>query len=75
MNKIKNQYKYFISSHNLYGITLERDVFKDKKLKYLHIYYDDEKASIERKILASNLAYYEECLKIILENKLLNAFI
>ena len=69
MNKIKNQYKYFISSHNLYGITLERDVFKDKKLKYLHIYYDDEKASIERKILASNLAYYEECLKIILENK------
>ncbi len=69
MNKIRNKYKYFISSHNLYGITLERDVFNDKKVKYLHIYYDDDKASIERKLLASNLAYYEECLKKELSEK------
>lgn len=69
MNIIKNQFRYFIKSHDLYGITVERDIFKDKKVKYLHIYYDDEKAMEERRILSSNLAFYEECLKSILDEK------
>lgn len=69
MNKIKNQYSCYIPNHNLYGKTFERDIFKDKKVKYLHVYYDDEKASIERKLLSQNLAFYEEALMTALELK------
>lgn len=69
INKIKNQYSCYIPNHNLYGKTFERDIFKDKKVKYLHIYYDDEKASIERKVLSQNLAFYEESLNIVLKEK------
>lgn len=69
MSKIKNQYSCYIANHNIYGMTLERDIFKDKKVKYLHIYYDDEKATIERKVISQNLAFYEESLKKVLCEK------
>ena len=50
-------------------MTLKRDIFKDKKPKYLHVYYDDENAVIKRKAISQNLAFQDESLKKVLYEK------
>lgn len=69
-NQIKNKYEQYIPEFDIYGLSLERDVFKDKKIRYIHIYYDSEKAEDEIRACHKKMAIYEATMNEAIENKL-----
>jgi len=47
--KLRMETKYYLPGHYLSGITIETKLYKsDKKKRYLHIFYSDERAAYER---------------------------
>jgi len=47
--KLRMETKYYMPGHYLSGITVEMKLYKnDKKKRYLHIFYSDERASADR---------------------------
>lgn len=56
--KLRMNVSYFISSHNVYGITRKGKLYaKDTQERYYHIFYDDVRASQQRMDL---MKYYEK---------------
>lgn len=64
-DKIKLDYSSFIENHQVYGNTIKAKLYKDdKKPVYIHLYYDELKASSERANLLTNIKRIEEEIKL-----------
>lgn len=64
-DKIKLDYSSFIENHQVYGNTIKAKLYKDdKKPVYIHLYYDELKASNERANLLTNIKRIEEEIKL-----------
>ena len=60
-NSMKTDYSSFIENHRVYGITIKGKLYKnDKKIVYVHLYYDEQRASTERANLLTNIKKIEE---------------
>ncbi len=60
-NSMKTDYSSFIENHQVYGITIKGKLYKnDKKTVYVHLYYDEQRASTERANLLTNIKKIEE---------------
>ncbi len=60
-NSMKTDYSSFIENHQVYGITIKGKLYKnDKKIVYVHLYYDEQSASTERANLLTNIKKIEE---------------
>lgn len=47
---LKGQSKYYISGHDVFGLTIKKKIYKsDKKESYFHLYYDPERSAYEAK--------------------------
>jgi len=57
---VKDKVVYYIAKHNVYGKTYEKELFNGKQ--YVHIYYDNERASEEKNIYLHNLERKKELL-------------
>lgn len=51
--KLKNGYSGYIKGHEIYGVTVETDLFSTGKKQYVHVYYNGLEAEKE-KILINN---------------------
>lgn len=45
---LKNGYSNYIDEHELYGMTIEKDLFKTGKKEYIHVYYNGLQAEREK---------------------------
>ena len=69
-DKIKLDYSSFIEAYQVYGSTIKAKLFKnDKKSSYIHLYYDELKASSERANLLTNIKRIEEDINSRLNSK------
>ncbi len=60
-NVMKSDYSSFIENHQVYGTTVKGKLYKnDKKDVYIHLYYDELRASIERTNILTNIKKIEE---------------
>ena len=57
---LKNGYSNYIEEHELYGATLEKDLFKTGKKEYVHVYYDGIQAEKEKIIINSRYKKMDE---------------
>ncbi len=67
---LKNGYTNYIDEHELYGITIEKDLFKTEKKEYIHIYYNGLQAEREKIQINSRYKKMEETLEERVEKKL-----
>ncbi len=59
-DKTKLDYSSFIEAHQVYGNTIKGKLYKtDKKAIYIHLYFDEQKASIERANILTNIKKIE----------------
>ena len=69
-NSIQIDYSSFIENHQVYGITIKGKLYKsDKKAVYVHLYYDEQRASTERTNLLINIKKIEEEINNRITNK------
>ena len=62
--------KYYIPEHELFGITVEKDLFHTGKTEYIHIYYDFERAGRETIDINNRFHKMDEALKERKEKKI-----
>lgn len=62
--------KYYIPEHELFGITVEKDLFHTGKTEYIHIYYDSERAGRETIDINNRFHKMDEALKERKEKKI-----
>lgn len=45
---VKNGYSGYLSTHKIYGTTVQKDLFQTGRKEYVHLYYDGVQAEIEK---------------------------
>lgn len=69
-DKIRLDYAYFLEAHQVYGVTIKAKIYdKDKKASFIHLYYDEQRASVERANILTNIKKIENELNIRLVSK------
>ena len=65
---ISGDYEYYIDEYSLYGKTFRSKLFQsDKRSKYIHVYFDEARASLEKDMILSNISKMENTLDSILK--------
>lgn len=67
---LKNGYSNYIDEHELYGMTIEKDLFKTGKKEYIHVYYNGLQAEREKIQINSRYKKMDDVLDEKIEKKL-----
>ena len=68
---LKNGYSYYIRDHSLYGLTVEKKLFKTGKIQYIHLYYDGLRAEKEKLEINEHYEKMDENLEAKVRQKLI----
>lgn len=60
---LRNGYTNYIEEHELYGMTLEKDLFGTGKTEYVHVYYDGIQAEKEKIIINGRYKKMDEIME------------
>lgn len=60
---LRNGYTNYIEEHELYGMTLEKDLFGTGKTEYVHVYYDGIQAEKEKIIIKGRYKKMDEIME------------
>lgn len=60
---LRNGYTNYIGEHELYGMTLEKDLFGTGKTEYVHVYYDGIQAEKEKIIINGRYKKMDEIME------------
>lgn len=67
---LKNGYSNYIDEHELYGMTVEKDLFETGKKEYIHVYYNGLQAEREKIQINSRYKKMDDILDEKIEKKL-----
>lgn len=67
---LKNGYSYYMKDHQLYGMTVKKDLFKQGKEQYIHLYYNGIKAEQEKITINERFYRMDEALKLKKDKKI-----
>ena len=68
--KVKNGYSGYLEDHEIYGISVEKDLFDTGRKEYVHLYYDGIRAENEKIEINKRFNRIEKSLKEKIEGKL-----
>lgn len=67
---IRNGYSYYLKGYELYGMTVEKELFGSDKAQYVHIYYDGMESEKEKVVLNEYFSKLDEKLELLRNKKI-----
>ena len=67
---LKNGYSHYLAEHELYGMTIEKDLFGTGKKEYVHVYYNGIQAEKEKIEINESYKKMDESMKEKVERKI-----
>lgn len=67
---LKNGYSNYLEDHEIYGMTIKKDIFNSGKMEYIHVYYDGIQAEREKIDINERYKKMDETMKEKVERKI-----